>query len=251
MPNELINNLETRWFAPPDYGLPRFTDIFSRRQLLALLTFTSEVHHAHNTMLEEGKEPEKAAAITTYLGLMVDRLADRNSTVCRWDNSRETITNTYARQAIPMVWDFAEVNPFGGASGDISGALKWMLEAMQSLVISGQPALVFRTSASQLPLEDGTLDAVITDPPYYDNVSYADLSDFFYVWLKRSIGFLYPEHFSTPLTPKKQEAIMATYRHNKSKEMARLSYETMMAQAFSEAHRVLKPRCSSCLCLCS
>jgi len=240
LPDELINNLETRWFAPPDYGLPRFTDIFSRRQLLALLTFTSEVHHAHNTMLEEGKEPEKAAAITTYLGLMVDRLADRNSTVCRWDNSRETITNTYARQAIPMVWDFAEVNPFGGASGDISGALKWMLEAMQSLVISGQPALVFRTSASQLPLEDGTLDAVITDPPYYDNVSYADLSDFFYVWLKRSIGFLYPEHFSTPLTPKKQEAIMATYRHNKSKEMARLSYETMMAQAFSEAHRVLK-----------
>ena len=76
------------------------------------------------------------------------------------------------RQALPMVWDFAEVNPFGGASGGITGALKWMLEAIQSLVTSGQPALVFRTSASQLPLEDGTLDAVITDPPYYDNVSY-------------------------------------------------------------------------------
>ena len=106
---------------------------------------------------------------------------------------------------------------------------------------SGQPSFVFRTSANQLPFEEDTIDAVITDPPYYDNVSYADLSDFFYVWLKRSIGFLYPEHFGTPLTPKKQEAIMAAYRHNKNKEIAERSYETMMSQAFSEAHRVLKP----------
>src|SRR3989454_446756 len=112
---------------------------------------------------------------------------------------------------------------------------------MQSLVGSGRTALLYRTSATQLPLEHGILDAVITDPPYYDNVSYADLSDFFYVWLKRSIGFLYPEHFSAPLTPKKQEAVMAAYRHGKSKEVARQSYEAMMAQAFSEARRVLKP----------
>src|SRR6266496_5283200 len=241
LPDELINNLETRWFAPPDYGLPRFTDIFSRRQLLALLRFTSEVRYAYTAMLEEGIEYEKAVAITTYLGLMIDRLADRNSTICHWDNSRETIGHTFARQALPMIWDFAEVNPFGRATGNVTGALMWIVEAIQSLVSSGQPSKVYRASSSQLPLENKIIDAVITDPPYYDNVSYADLSDFFYVWLKRSIGFLYPEHFSTPLTPKKQEAIMATYRHNKSKEMARLSYETMMAQAFSEAHRVLKP----------
>jgi putative DNA methylase len=85
------------------------------------------------------------------------------------------------------------------------------------------------------------LDAIITDPPYYDNISYADLSDFFYVWLKRNIGFLYPEHFSTPLTPKKQEAIMSTHRHNKNKAVAKQIYEAMMAQAFSEAYRILKP----------
>src|SRR5260370_12418477 len=192
-------------------------------------------------MLEEGIEPEQARAITTYLGLMVDRLADRNSTICTWDNSRETIGHTYARQALPMVWDFAEVNPFGGATGNIMGALMWILEAVQSLVKSGQPAVLYRASASQLPFGDGVFNAVITDPPYYDNVSYADLSDFFYVWLKRSIGFLYTDHFNTPLTPKKQEAVMATYRHNKNKEAAIHSYETMMAQAFSEARRVLKP----------
>ncbi|HYU74956.1 MAG TPA: hypothetical protein VEL31_19995, partial [Ktedonobacteraceae bacterium] len=241
LPNELINNLETRWFAPPDYGLPRFTDIFSRRQLLALLGFTSEVRYAYTAMLEEGIEYEKAVAITTYLGLMIDRLADRNSTICHWDNSRETIGHTFARQALPMIWDFAEVNPFGRATGNVTGALMWIVEAIQSLVSSGQPSKVYRASSSQLPLENKIIDAVITDPPYYDNVSYADLSDFFYVWLKRSIGFLYPEHFSTPLTPKKQEAVMAVYRHNKNKEVARQSYETMMAQAFSEAYRVLKP----------
>jgi len=240
LPTESVPQYLTGGTCYP-YGLTRFVDLFTPRQLIALLTFTAEVRRAHATMLKEGIEPERAAAITTYLGLMVDRLADRDSTICHWDNTRETIANTYARQALPMVWDFVEVNPFGEASGGVLGALKWILEVMQSLVGSGQPALLYRTSAVQLPLENGIFDAVITDPPYYDNVSYADLSDFFYVWLKRSIGLLYPEHFSTPLTPKKQEAVMAAYRHNKNKEEARQSYEAMMAQAFSEARRVLKP----------
>lgn len=240
LPNEHINNQETRWFSPPDYGFSHFTDIFTLRQLLAVLTFVAEVRSAHAAMLKEGINPERATAITTYLGLMVDRLADYNSTICHWHNTRELIGNTYARQALPMMWDFVEVNPFGGASGNITGALAWIIEAIKGLIDTGQPASVYRTSASHLPLEDESIDAVITDPPYYDNISYADLSDFFYVWLKRSIGFLYPEHFSTPLTPKKQEAVMAAYRHNKNKEIARQSFEVMIAQAFSEAHRVLK-----------
>ncbi len=241
LPLEKLQDQDTLNIKVPLYGLTRFVDLFTPRQLLALLTFTAEVRRAHAAMLEAGIEPERAAAITTYLGLMVDRLADRDSTICHWDNTRETIANTYARQALPMMWDFVEVNPFGGASGNVTGALSWILEVLQSLVETGQPAFVYRTSAIQLPFEDETFNVVITDPPYYDNISYADLSDFFYVWLKRSIGFLYPEHFSTPLTPKKQEAVMAAYRHNKSKEMARQSFEMMIAQAFSEAHRVLKP----------
>jgi len=171
-PLEKLQDQDTLNIKLPLYGLTRFVDLFTPRQLLTLLVFSAQICRAHTYMLEEGVEPNRAAAITTYLGLLVDKLADRNSTVCRWDNSRETITNTYARQALPMVWDFAEANPFGGASGGIVGALKWMLEAIQNLVISGQPALVFRTSASQLPFENGTLDAVITDPPYYDNVSF-------------------------------------------------------------------------------
>ncbi len=240
LPTEAVPQYLTGGTCYP-YGMTRFIDLFTPRQLLALLTFTAEVHHAYATMLEEGLEPGQAAAITTYLGLMVDRLADYNSTICHWHNTRELIGNTYARQALPMMWDFVEVNPFGGGSGSVTGALGWILESVQSLVTYDQPAYVYRASANQLPFEGKMMDAVITDPPYYDNVSYADLSDFFYVWLKRSIGFLYPEHFSTPLTPKKQEAVMAVYRYNKSKELARQSFESMIAESFSEAHRVLKP----------
>jgi len=241
-PDELINNLETRWFAPPDYGLPRFSDIFTRRQLLVLLTFTAEVHRAYSAMIESGINNERATAITTYLGLMVDRLADFNSSLCRWVSVGDKVADTYARQALPMLWDFAEINPFGNGSGNCMDSLNRSASAIDNCTIDIlNPSIVLRSSATKLPLEAASMDAIITDPPYYDNVSYSDLSDFFYVWLKRSIGFLYPEHFSTPLTPKKQEAVMASYRHNKSKEIAKQSYETMMAQSFSEAYRVLKP----------
>ncbi len=240
-PEENINNLETRWFSPPDYGLPRFSDIFTPRQLLALLTFTSEVHHAYSTMLEEGIASERAMAITTYLGLMVDRLAENLSTLCRWNAIGSKLQGTFGRQALPMVWDFAETNPFGGSVGDAESILLNISNILEYLTKISKFGVVLRTTATSLPIAENNFDAVITDPPYYDNVSYADLSDFFYVWLKRSIGFLYPEHFSTLLTPKRQEVVMAPYRHNKSKEVARQSYEKMMVQAFSEAYRVLKP----------
>lgn len=224
------------------YGLTRFVDLFTPRQLLSLLTIAAEVHHAHAAMLTEGMDDERAKAVTTYLGLMVDRLADFNSSLCRWVSVGDFVADTYARQALPMLWDFAEINPFGNGSGNVEDSLNRSISALQNCIfnVNFLPK-VLRASATRNPLESQTMDAIVTDPPYYDNVSYADLSDFFYIWLKRSLGFLYPEHFSTPLTPKKQEAIMASYRHNKSKNIAKQSYEHMMADAFAEAHRVLKP----------
>ncbi len=241
LPDETLPKEDTKNFWTIDYGLTRFIDLFTSRHLLALLTFTAEVHHAHTAMIEEGLEPERAAAITTYLGLMVDRLADFNSTICMWISMGDFVAHTYARQSLPMMWDFAEINPIGNGSGNSTDSLNRSAKSIDFTINSKIPPKVFRISATSLPFDDSSIDAVITDPPYYDNVSYADLSDFFYVWLKRSIGFLYPEHFSTPLTPKKQEAIMASYRHNKNKDVAKRSYEAMIAQAFSEAHRVLKP----------
>lgn len=184
---------------------------------------------------------ERVKGIATYLAVLVDRLADKLSTLARWDNSRENSQGTFGRQALPMVWDFVEPNSFGEASGGADGALDWIVGVAETQTATGLPATVPRGSATVLPWPDASFDAVLTDPPYYDNVSYSNLSDFFFVWLKRTIGHLYPEHFSTEATPKKKENIAAFYRHGGDKAKSRRAYEEMMAQAFAEANRVLKP----------
>jgi putative DNA methylase len=186
-------------------------------------------------------DEERAKAVGTYLAVLVNRLADYNSTGCVWESGGQFIKSGFSRQALPMVWDFVELAPFGGASGSPDGALDWIVGVIEAQAGSGQPATVTRGSATALPWPDASFDAVITDPPYYDNVPYADISDFFYVWLKRTAGHLYPEHFATETTPKKSEAVADAARHGGSKDKARRAYEEMMAQSFREAHRVLKP----------
>ncbi|MDH7515186.1 MAG: DUF1156 domain-containing protein, partial [Bacteroidota bacterium] len=176
---------------------------------------------------------ERAKAVGTYLGVIVNRLADYNSALCHWHTTREILGNTFGRQALPMVWDFVELAPFGDASGSPQGALDWIVSVAEVQTDTGLPATVLRGSATALPSPALNFDAVITDPPYYDNVPYADISDFFYVWLKRTIGHLYPEHFATEGTPKKQEAVADAMRHGGSKEKARHAYERMMAQSFA------------------
>lgn len=223
------------------YGLDDFGKLFTSRQTLLLLTVAEAIQRAHR-MLSDQEDPEFAEAVSSYLGLLLGRLADRGSTLCHWDNTAEKTANTYARQALPMVWDFSEANPFGGASGDASMQLNFILEVLQHAASSapGLPAQVMRGRAQRLPLADGSVDAVVTDPPYYDNISYADLSDFFYVWHKRALGQILPDVYGTTVTPKKAEAVVAPHRHAGKKREAARFYENEMAQAFSEAHRVLK-----------
>lgn len=184
-----------------------------------------------------------AVAIATYLGVMVDRVADRSSTICRYDPTptQSGINNTFSRQALPMVWDFGEGCPIGDSSGSASNSLPWITNFLRKEAKLGAFAKCKRGPAMATFLEAESLDAVITDPPYFDSVPYADLSDFFYVWLKRSVGHLYPEHLSGQLTPKKKEAIMEPSRHGGDKAKAAKAYEDMMHQAFREANRVLKP----------
>jgi putative DNA methylase len=241
-PEELLPAGDTRWFSTPPFGLTRFRDIYTPRQLLALCTLADGVHEIYDRIQAEAAEEGRAAAVATALAMVISRVADHCSALCRWiaAPSYEGAANTYARQALPMVWDFAEANPFGSSSGDIRKYLKETADLIETLAI-GQPAHCVRGSATSLPLPDESQDAVITDPPYYDNISYADLSDFFYVWLKRSVGFLYPDHLGGQLTPKRNEAVVAPYRHHGRKDEARVFYEQMMAGAFAEAHRVLKP----------
>jgi putative DNA methylase len=240
-PDELIVDNDSLNFKVPPYGLTRFRDLFTPRQLATLCAFAQGVREIHDEMIAEGMEPERAEAVSTYLGLVLDRVLDRSSSLCHWHNTGQKVENTFARQALPMVWDFAEANPFAGSLGDAASYVNNVAAITEALAATGSCVDVQRASATQLSARDATFDAVITDPPYYDNISYADLSDFFYVWLKRSIGFLFPDHLGGELAPKRREAIVAPYRHGGDKTAARKFYEHEMASAFAEAHRVLKP----------
>lgn len=242
VPQESLSLLDNRNFWITEYGITKFGELFTSRQLLALMTFAKWVRLAHQKMEQQGYEEEFGKAIATYLGLMINRVADRASTLCTYDPNPTAsgVNHTFVRQALPMLWDFAEGCPTGITSGSASNSLPWILNVIKREADCGKPAICKRGSSMALPIESESLDAVVTDPPYFDSVPYADLSDFFYIWLKRSVGHLYPEHFSAQLTPKKNEAIMEPTRHEGDKKKAAKAYEDMMHQAFCEGSRVLK-----------
>lgn len=241
VPDEPVPSLDSFTCKTHLYGLTTFGHLFTPRQMLSLLTFTATVREAIREVANVSLDEDQAKAAGTYFAILVNRQGDYNSALARWHVTGEKIAGTFGRQALPMVWDFAELAPLGGASGSPKGALDWIVGVAEAEAGSGDPATVTRGSATAQPYPDGSFDAVITDPPYYDNVSYANLSDFFYVWLKRSIGHLYPEHFATAGTPKKQEAVADATRHGGDKGEAVRAYEEMMAQSLAEAQRVLKP----------
>lgn len=221
------------------FGFVKWSQLFTPRQNLVLLSFCKYVRLAHSAMSTRSRNDERDKAVTAYLGLLVDRIADFGSAFCTWNytGGRGTL-HTMARQALPMVWDFAESNPFNDIGANWEGGLENTVSFLNH-DLNGLPTEVHRGSATALPFEDQLFDAIISDPPYYDNISYAVLSDFFYVWLKRSIGFLYPEHFSTELSPKKNEAIADAVRQSNPK-LAHHFYERMMSEAFRQANRTLK-----------
>ena len=234
-PAELLPADDTRRFSTPRFGLTRFQDLFTPRQLLTLCTLTAGLRPVYEQMRAAGVPEDRATAVATCLAFSLDRALIRNNSLCGWDAGTES-ARSQVRQALPMVWDFAEMNPFGGdILEDVANSAE-ILAALEPV----RGAAVIRGSATTVPLDDGSLDAVITDPPYHDNISYAELSDFFYVWLKRGVGFLYPDVLGGQLTSKHGEAVVAPHRHHGDKDEARACYEQMIAAAFTEAHRVLK-----------
>ncbi|AFH48948.1 Adenine-specific DNA methylase [Ignavibacterium album JCM 16511] len=225
-------------------------DLFNSRQKLALIIFTEKVRLAYEKMIEIGYDFNYAKSVITYFTFVIDRLADYNSKLCVWHNSKELIAHTFGRQAIAMVWDFIEVNPFSNSSGNWGESFEYLLRIIEnSLKFSGndlqvnidyEKVYILQESATNLSYSDNYFDAVFTDPPYYDNVPYSYLSDFFYVWLKRSVGHLYPDLFSTPLTPKTQEIV--AYSHGEGGfEAGKKFFEDNLKKSFKEIHRVLKP----------
>ncbi len=193
----------------PAYGLTHFADLFTARQLVALTTLSDLVGEARDQVLADGGGQSYADAVATYLGLGVSRTTDLMNSIVTWSNSRYQARNLFARQAIPMSWDFVEVNPFAGAAGDVGIALETISRALAQLTPSSAGWADQADAASRSLV--GFL--ISTDPPYYDNIDYSDLSDFFYIWLRRSLRSLYPSLLSTMLVPKAEELVANPYRH--------------------------------------
>ena len=222
------------------YGLNTWGDLFNSRQKLSLITFVEKVHQAHSEMINQGYENEYAKAIGTYLGLLLSKMTDWVSCLTSWQPHVQCPGHTFTRQALGMVWDYCESVPITGSSGSWRSLFKVLFDAARTFFVGNLGAVVDQGSASSLQYPENHFDIVATDPPYYDNVPYAYLSDFFYVWLKRSIGPLHPDLFSTPLTPKKNE-IVAYSEVPKGFKDGRDYFEGMLKKAFHEIHRVLKP----------
>lgn len=245
---------DKRWFSPPLYGLPNFSDLFTPRQLVALTTFSDLVQEVRTRVLidagsvrednrilaEEGTGSEAYAdAVATYLAFAVDKLSDRSSSLSSWDSGYVKVRSTFGRQALPMVWDFAEANPFSESTANWISCTDWVWKTVDRSpgFSCGSVNQINATDIIASPI--GKI--ISTDPPYYDNIGYADLSDFFYVWLRRSLQSIYPDLFSTVLTPKTSELIASQYRHDGSKAKAMEFFEQGLGTAFTRMHETHDP----------
>jgi len=241
---ELPNN--PRDFKTPNYGITTWADLFTNRQLVALTTFSDLVGGARDRVLKDavaaglvgGERLEAggtgaeayADAVSTYLAFTVSKALARNNTMCGWESGMDRLRGSFQRQAIPMSWDFAEANPLTEAGGGLSAVLQSEVEVVERLGLGGGGSI------RQADASNGAFDGAVisTDPPYYDNIGYSDLSDFFYVWLRRMLRGVYPGLLSTMLVPKAEELVANPYRHN-GRDGARKFFEDGFRAVFTRA----------------
>ena len=235
-------------FRIQEYGMTRWRDIFTPRQLVALTTFSDLVQEARKHVKRDAlatglsddgksiaaggtKATAYADAVATYLGLATARYSNASTTICSWNpgEKKEDIRFTFSRQAIPMTWDYAEGNPFSASSGNFSDNFEtWLYKALLFLPARGAHAMCIQADAASQTVSAGKV--VSTDPPYYDNIGYADLSDFFYIWQRRSLKSTYTDLFTTLAVPKAEELVATPYRHG-SKQKAEAFFLDGMTQA--------------------
>ena len=191
------------------YGIDDFGKVFNGRQVASLQTFSDAVIKARDAVLQAYEHPLLAEAMSFYLAASIDRLTDRNSTLCHWNTEYEKITGTFQRYALRVNWDYAEVNPFSPTTGNYIDAVEWIARFLDHALrfAPGQAARVSNCSATSLPVEDACTDIILTDPPYYDAIPYSDLSDYYYVWLRRSMRVFHPEEFAGEITQKDGDLI--------------------------------------------
>ena len=245
---ELNMPRDRRWFSPPLYGFPTYGDIFTPRQLVALTTFSDLVGKATKRVLRDATAaglPDDdrplrdggtgatayADAVAVYLAFAVDKSTAYWNTLCLWLNQpkNEIVSNSFGRQALPMTWDYAEASPLSDSGGNIDRQIGYITKVLTYAVPPHErPGFAVQSDAAVQSLSTDAL--VSTDPPYYDNIGYADLSDFFYVWLRRSLKPVFPELFATLAVPKAEELVATPYRHG-SKQAAEAFFLNGMTQA--------------------
>ena len=241
IPDEPMPGAETLGFRVPLYGFKKWADLFTDRQLLALMIFVKWTHTAQKEMQNIGYSPEWFEAINGYLACALDRMLVFNSTIAVWNLKSEAIGHTFVRYALPMTWDFSE----GAIPNKVRGSYKLCLDKILTSMetvgrahIAGSPNCVIlcQSATNQVNLK---ADAIVTDPPYYDAIPYADLSDFFYVWLRRTIGTQFSGIVSESLSPRIDELVQHASRFEGNSDEAREFYEKGMANSFRAAYQTL------------
>ena len=246
-PTPLQGQGASRAFSVENYGLDCWAKLFTDRQLLTMGTFVREVRQFSSSM--KGVPEEWRQVLAVYLCCIVSKLADYSSAICSWHNSGEKLRNTFARFALPAVWDYCEVNPLSESSGGFLAMNEWVaryLNHAATVMISGATPIVQTQSVIELRSEN--IDLIVTDPPYYDAIPYSDLMDFFHVWLRRTMHGVAPEAdavFANPLGPKWDaasedgELIDDASRFGGDKALSKKTYEDGMARAFRACHEAL------------
>lgn len=226
-------------FRVQAYGMTQHADLFTNRQLTALTTFSDLIgdarRRAETDAVAQGFRRDDAVAyaggIATYLAFAISKLTDRHSTLTNWYFSRESTSSTFQRQALPMVWDFAETQPLSDGTGTYLNCVDWVAEVIDAVVPGASGGTVEQRDAAA---PRGGSYCVATDPPYYDNIGYADLADYFYVWLRRSLEGVHKDLLTTMVTPKADELIASPYRHAGSKSAAEEFFRTGFVAVFRQ-----------------
>ncbi len=216
------------------YGITHWHQLFNERQLTALTTFSDTLAEVKQLVIHDGAAEEYANAVVTYLALAVSKMADSNSSFSTYHLPRENVRSVFARQAIPMVWDYAEGNPFADAAGTWNLVLDKIVKVLEYLPDTNNHGQVYQAdAATTIHANNGPV--IVTDPPYYDNISYAELSDFFYIWLRPLLREIYPDLFSGIMVPIQEEMIAAPRFEN-----AEERFESLLGQSL----RLIRERCS-------
>jgi len=242
VPTQVISEDTGNLIRARGYGFTEWSEFFLPRQLIALTTFSDLIKDMKNRILDDMKTKDKtslnqggkgdyayAEAICTYLTLALDRCANYWSSFTFWGGS--FVVQTFSRQTISMVWDFTEVNPFSNSTGNWDGAVEWVAKVLDNIDSKSKGEIKNLDSSKTLDFEN-IRPLISTDPPYYDNINYAELSDYFYVWMRPLLVNIYPDLFATLLTPKSQELIAAPYRFNGNRELAKKHFLDNMENCF-------------------